>query len=77
MYCKEIISDLLHLFFKRTHTMSVLVWHCSTNMLSQIVDMRWGIRDEASNDHLTTKLCLSEIQACKDISIGPYFVVST
>ena len=52
------------------------VYRCHDVML-QIVDMRWGIRDEASNDHMTTKLCLHEIQACKDISVGPYFVVST
>ena len=37
--------------------------------------MRWGVRDEASNDHTTTELCMSELHACKTLSTGPYFVV--
>ena len=41
----------------------------------QVVDMRWGIRDESANDHMTTELCLHEIEACKALSTGPYFVV--
>ena len=41
----------------------------------QVVDMRWGIRDEASNDHKTTELCLQELKACQRLSTGPNFVV--
>uniref|UniRef100_A0A0K0EPQ8 NACHT domain-containing protein n=1 Tax=Strongyloides stercoralis TaxID=6248 RepID=A0A0K0EPQ8_STRER len=41
----------------------------------QVVDMRWGIRDEATDDHMTTKLCLNEIKNCQKISLGPNFVV--
>ena len=37
--------------------------------------MRWGVRDEASNDHTTTELCMSELHACRNLSTGPYFVV--
>ena len=37
--------------------------------------MRWGVRDEATNDHMTTELCLQEIEACKKLSTGPSFVV--
>jgi len=38
--------------------------------------MRWGVPDEASDDHLATELCLQEIQACQKLSTGPNFVVS-
>ncbi|XP_018423713.1 PREDICTED: NACHT domain- and WD repeat-containing protein 1 [Nanorana parkeri] len=40
----------------------------------EVVDMRWGVRDYASVDHMTTDLCLKEIEACKKTSIGPYFI---
>ena len=42
----------------------------------QVVDMRWGVRDEATDDHRTTDLCLREIDLCKKLSTGPCFVVS-
>lgn len=42
----------------------------------QVADMRWGVRDEAQDDHKTTELCLREIDNCRRISNGPYFVVS-
>ncbi|KAG1650116.1 NACHT and WD repeat domain-containing protein 2 [Nymphon striatum] len=41
----------------------------------QVVDMRWGVRDEATDDHLTTQLCMNEIKNCQRVSIGPNFVV--
>jgi len=40
------------------------------------VDMRWGVRDDATDTHMTTELCLQEIKACQEISVGPNFVVS-
>ncbi|XP_033747062.1 NACHT and WD repeat domain-containing protein 2-like [Pecten maximus] len=40
----------------------------------QVVDMRWGVRDEASDDHSTTDLCLKEIDLCQKLSTGPNFV---
>ncbi|XP_067662722.1 NACHT and WD repeat domain-containing protein 2-like [Haliotis asinina] len=40
----------------------------------QVVDMRWGIRDEATDDHMGTELCLREIDLCKKLSTGPSFV---
>ncbi|XP_067662735.1 NACHT and WD repeat domain-containing protein 2-like [Haliotis asinina] len=40
----------------------------------QVVDMRWGIRDEATDDHMRTELCLREIDLCKKLSTGPSFV---
>ena len=38
--------------------------------------MRWGVRDDATDAHMTTELCLREIIACQEISVGPNFVVS-
>ncbi|XP_071144810.1 NACHT and WD repeat domain-containing protein 2-like [Mytilus edulis] len=40
----------------------------------QIVDMRWGIRDEATNDHMTTEICLHELANCQKYSAGPNFM---
>ena len=39
--------------------------------------MRWGIRDDAEDDHTTIETCMREIQACQKVSTGPTFVVST
>lgn len=38
--------------------------------------MRWGVPEQASNNHSTTDLCINEIQKCKQVSAGPNFVVS-
>ncbi|OWF43078.1 NACHT and WD repeat domain-containing protein 2-like [Mizuhopecten yessoensis] len=40
----------------------------------QVVDMRWGVPDDAADDHLATSLCLQEIQNCQRLSTGPNFV---
>lgn len=45
------------------------------DLLLQVVDMRWGVRDEATDDHMTTELCMREIQNCQRLSMGPNFVV--
>ena len=37
--------------------------------------MRWGVRDEATDDHMTSHLCLNEIDNCQRLSLGPNFVV--
>ena len=41
----------------------------------QVVDMRWGVREEAENDHKTTEICMKEIELCQQLSTGPNFVV--
>ncbi|XP_064619858.1 NACHT and WD repeat domain-containing protein 2-like [Lineus longissimus] len=41
----------------------------------QVVDMRWGIMEEAQDDHMTSNICLKEIETCQRLSIGPNFVV--
>jgi hypothetical protein len=38
--------------------------------------MRWGVRDEATDDHMTTELCMKEIDNCQRLSMGPNFFVS-
>ena len=43
----------------------------------QVVDMRWGVREDASVEHTTTEVCLQEIVNCQQDSAGPYFVVSS
>ncbi|EDO37261.1 predicted protein, partial [Nematostella vectensis] len=40
----------------------------------QVVDMRWGVRDVATDLHETTDLCIREIRACQKISAGPNFI---
>ena len=42
----------------------------------QVVDMRWGVRDEATDDHMTTEICMKELKLCQEVSTGPNFVVS-
>ncbi|CAD5119220.1 DgyrCDS7852 [Dimorphilus gyrociliatus] len=41
----------------------------------QLVDLRWGIQDQAVEDHETELLCIEEIKKCQKLSIGPSFVV--
>ncbi|XP_068701494.1 protein qui-1-like [Montipora foliosa] len=40
----------------------------------QVVDMRWGVRDESTDDHMTTELCMRELRACQRLSTGPNFI---
>ncbi|KAH3789510.1 hypothetical protein DPMN_167691 [Dreissena polymorpha] len=40
----------------------------------QIADMRWGVREDATDDHRTTEMCLHTIHECQRISRGPNFV---
>jgi hypothetical protein len=28
-------------------------------------DMRWGVRDEATEDHMTSHLCMTELKKCQ------------
>ncbi|KAF6039458.1 hypothetical protein EB796_002235 [Bugula neritina] len=40
----------------------------------QVVDMRWGVRDEAALDHSGPKTCMDELRSCQELSLGPNFV---
>ena len=33
--------------------------------------MRWGVRDEMTDEHMTTALCMNEIRGCQKYSMGP------
>ena len=59
------------------HIIIMLLWLHVIIMLLwlQVVDMRWGVREEAEDDHMTTELCLKEIKQCQKLSVGPNFVV--
>ncbi|CAF1241402.1 unnamed protein product [Rotaria sordida] len=49
--------------------------YCSSKgYILQIVDMRWGIFESASNEQLTTDICLDEIRLAKELSNGPFFI---
>lgn len=58
---------------QKAHTITILTKGSS---FFQVVDMRWGVRDEATDDHMTTHLCMQEIDNCQRLSIGPNFIVS-
>jgi hypothetical protein len=45
------------------------------NLDFQVVDLRWGINDNASDEHSAEKICLAEIKNCQKVSLGPNFVV--
>lgn len=50
---------------------------CSAlNLEFQVADLRWGIPEDASNDHMIERLCINEVERCQRVSQGPYFVVS-
>ena len=40
----------------------------------KVVDMRWGVRDEMTNEHMTTALCMTELRNCQRLSMGPNFI---
>lgn len=37
-------------------------------------EMRWGVRDEASEDHQTANLCIQELHRCQEESCGINFI---
>ena len=43
----------------------------------QVVDMRWGVRDQATDDHMGTEICMKELKMCQKLSTGPNFVVGS
>ena len=78
--------DLFGWYYLATSSCPQFVWKLSASTESnpqsekktsslQVVDMRWGVRDEATDDHMTTELCMREIKNCQRLSMGPNFVV--
>ncbi|KAJ3187569.1 hypothetical protein HK101_009360 [Irineochytrium annulatum] len=43
------------------------------DMTFETVDMRWGVLDQSTAEHLTSELCLRQLQKCLDESAGPAF----
>jgi hypothetical protein len=41
----------------------------------QAIDLRWGVRDEATLDQQTMVICLREIERCQRTGIKPNFIV--
>src|ERR1700676_4018274 len=41
----------------------------------QAVDLRWGVRDEATLDQRMMEVCLTEIERCQRPEIKPNFIV--
>src|SRR5271157_1365300 len=41
----------------------------------QAIDLRWGVRDEASLDQKTIEICLREIERCQSTGIKPNFII--
>lgn len=50
--------------------------YCQTLGLEfQVVDLRWGLRDENISYHQTSDVCIQEIYNCQRLSLGPSFLV--
>ena len=41
----------------------------------QVIDLRWGVSDEAAIDQQTMKICLGEIERCQKVSPRPNFII--
>jgi len=41
----------------------------------QAIDLRWGVREEASLDQQTMKICFEEIERCQRVTPRPNFIV--
>src|ERR1700676_3800220 len=41
----------------------------------QAIDLRWGVRDEATLDQRTMEVCLTEIARCQRTGIKPNFII--
>ena len=71
MYNNDCICYIVHKFL-----IIIVVSTYDVHIHTQVVDMRWGVRDEASDDHSASDLCMKELSLCQNLSIGPAFVVS-
>jgi hypothetical protein len=41
----------------------------------QAIDLRWGVREEASLDQKTMEICMAEIERCQQTKIKPNFII--
>ena len=57
------------------HVYPVLKERCKAIGLEfEVIDLRWGVRNEATNDHQTIDICLGELQRCFANSTSVAFV---
>ncbi|XP_068752515.1 NACHT domain- and WD repeat-containing protein 1-like isoform X2 [Montipora capricornis] len=40
----------------------------------EVVDLRWGVRQESVDDHRVVNICMEEIKRCQEISLGIAFI---
>jgi len=45
------------------------------NCVLQMMDLRWGLREESQDNHTVIDFCMQEIENCAKMSLGPSFVV--
>jgi hypothetical protein len=52
------------------------VHHCARNRSFEVIlsEMRFGIRDESSNQHETARICMEELQRCESDSAGLFYI---
>ena len=43
----------------------------------RVVDLRLGMRETITDDHMTAEISISELKTCQRVSTGPTFVVSS
>lgn len=72
-------STFTDLSVERNHIMNqvtpVLNKYCLQKKLTfRFIDMRWGVRDEASVDHTTEEIVLDALRIAKEDSKGPFFL---
>ena len=48
---------------------------CSSDLTFQAIDLRWGITEEAQQEHDTLRICLEEVRRCQALSPRPNFAV--
>lgn len=46
----------------------------SLGLTFNTVDLRWGVRNESTDDHMTIDICLGELQRCMSSSTAASFV---
>ncbi|XP_053869348.1 NACHT domain- and WD repeat-containing protein 1 [Malaclemys terrapin pileata] len=44
------------------------------SLMFEVIDLRWGVCDVIDTDHMSTQLCLEEIESCQKLSVGPTFI---
>ncbi|CAM2109087.1 unnamed protein product [Caretta caretta] len=44
------------------------------SLMFEVIDLRWGVCDIIDTDHMSTQLCLEEIESCQKLSVGPTFI---